>query len=72
MLPVNISAQNRDGYTVALAGLPASSNPWKEGTLGHAAWSFGWDCGRVARPAHRLFRLVSVLAVVLPRKGSRP
>lgn len=57
---------NRDGYVAALAGRPASSNPWKPGTVGHAAWAFGWDCGRVVRPVERLVRMLSVLTVVLP------
>ena len=67
-LPVNLAIQQRDGFNAACAGRSASDNPWKPGTVGHAAWSFGWDLGRVARPAVRLFRFVSVLAVVLPRR----
>lgn len=66
----SLAVHRRDGYAAALAGLPASDNPWKPGTVGHAAWALGWDLGRVARPAVRLFRLVSVLAVVLPRRRS--
>ena len=68
-----LAPHQRDGYAAAVAGRPASVNPWREGTVGHAAWSFGWSLGRAARPAVRLVRLAAVLAcVVLPRKGSRP
>lgn len=63
--------QQHDGYAAAVAGRPSTDNPWKRGTVGHAAWSLGWDVGRAARPVVRMWRLVSVLAVVLPWKGGR-
>lgn len=66
----SLAVHRRDGFNAAVSGRPASDNPWKPGTVGHAAWSLGWDLGRVARPVVRLFRFVSVLAVVMPRRRS--
>lgn len=64
--PDLLAVHRRDGFNAAVNGRSASDNPWKPGTMGHAAWALGHDLGRVARPAVRLFRLVSVLVVVLP------
>lgn len=64
-----LRVHQRDGYAAAVAGRPSTDNPWRRGTVGHAAWALGWDVGRVARPAVRMWQLVTVLAVVLPWKG---
>lgn len=64
-----LQVHSRDGYAAALAGLPASTNPWKPGTVGGKAWAVGWDVGRSARPPCRLIRLVAVLSVVLRFRG---
>lgn len=64
-----LAPHHRDGFNAGAAGLPASDNPWKPGTVGHLAWSLGWDIGRRSRRWSRLVRLAAVLAVVV--KGRR-
>lgn len=63
--------QQRDGFNAGVSGRLAETNPWRSGTVGHAAWSTGYIIGRVSRPAVRAAKFVQmlvVLAVILPWK----
>jgi hypothetical protein len=41
-----LAPHQRDGFNAGAGRRPASDNPWRAGTLGHLAWSFGWSLGR--------------------------
>jgi len=39
-------AQARSGYEAAVAGRPATDNPWRVDTMGYKLWARGWQRGR--------------------------
>lgn len=64
---MNLAIHRADGIRAALAGRPETDNPWKPGTVGHLAWSFGWTAGSLLRPVARPLAFLSTLAAVVLR-----
>lgn len=48
----------REGYYAAREHTPHDGNPWPDGTLGHLAWSFGWNLWTVGNGCRLVRRMI--------------